>query len=184
MKKLTVLFLLSGFFALGNPLSSCSSGTDKTKTTNADSLRILMKATAGSKENAIHMPQSEVTNHIQFQGKTCEIQVSRIPDESLPIIQNEQGDKFIDNRITIRINSQGQPILNQSFTKANFSSILNGRFLKEAILEGIVYDTIDSDHILFAASVSYPESDLYVPIRLSVKSNGKISIEKNDLINE
>lgn len=181
MKASPTLSLLGGLLMAGCLVASCSSRASKTETAHADSLRVLMKTTAESKE-AVRMPPANVANRFLFQGKECEAQISRTPDEALPLVQNEQGDKYIDNRVTIHINSQGKTILNQSFTKEDFSSILSTHFLQGAILEGIAYDTIDANHILFAASVSYPESDLYIPIRLSIQSNGKITIEKTDLM--
>ena len=51
-----------------------------------------------------------------------------------------------------------------------------------ALLEGIVYDTVTAQGMVFAASVSYPQSDLYVPIRLTFTAGGHVSMETEDLL--
>lgn len=181
--KFNTLFVLGGVALLGCFILSCSSKSKTSHTTNNDNLKVLQKTETVNKES-VRMPLSDVTSHIQFQGKEGEIRIFRTPDDSLPVVLNDQGDTYIDNRITIRITCQEHLIVNHSFTKNSFSSLIDEHFLQNSILEGIVYDTISSNQILFAASVSYPESDLYVPIRLLINADGNISIEKIDLLNE
>ena len=38
--------------------------------------------------------------------------------------------------------------------------------------------------IIYAASICYPQSDLYVPLRLTVSADGKISMAKEELLEE
>ena len=64
----------------------------------------------------------------------------RRPDDSLPVVINEQGDKFVDNSITLRITSGGKSIVDKVFTKESFASLVDAKFMKHSILEGLVYD--------------------------------------------
>lgn len=134
---------------------------------------------------AVRMPPSDVTTRFRLQGRDCEAQVFRTPDDALPVVKNEEGDQFVDNRITIRITEgQGRRLFERTFTKQSFAAFLSDRFMQEAILEGIAYDTVDGSHVCFAASVSYPESDLYVPLRLRIGADGTLAVEETDLMDD
>ena len=130
------------------------------------------------------MQFSEVKSKVTFQGKTYESTVVRRPDESLPVVTNEQGESFMDNRITLRLTQGGKVVLDKVFTKESFASLVNAKILKYAILEGLVLDGATPQGIVYAASVGYPQTDLYVPLRITVSSNGKISLAKEELMDD
>ena len=102
----------------------------------------------------------------------------------LPVVINEQGEKFVDNRITLRITSGGKSIVEKVFTKESFASLVDARFLKHSILEGLVYDKTTPQGIVYAASICYPQTDLYIPLSLTVTPDGKISMAKEELLEE
>ena len=66
----------------------------------------------------------------------------------------------------------------------DFASLVEDRLLKHSLLEGLVYDTVSTGGLVFAASVSYPQSDLYVPIRLVVTFDGKVSMQRIDQLED
>ena len=113
------------------------------------------------------MQVSDVKTSFTYKGKEYQSSVVRRPDESLPIVKNEQGEKFVDNRITLRITCGGKQVVD-----------------KYSILEGLVYDKTTPQGIIYAASVCYPQSDLYVPIRLTITADGKISMAKEELMED
>ena len=41
-----------------------------------------------------------------------------------------------------------------------------------------------SQGIIYAASICYPQTDLYVPLRLTVSADGKISMAKEELLED
>ena len=108
----------------------------------------------------------------------------RRPDESLPIVKNEQGEKFVDNRITLRITCGGKQVVDKVFTKDNFASLVDAKFMKYSILEGLVYDKTTPQGIIYAASVCYPQSDLYVPSPADGFRGWQISMAKEELLEE
>ena len=110
--------------------------------------------------------------------------VVRRPDDSLPVVINEQGDKFVDNSITLRITSGGKSIVDKVFTKESFASLVDAKFMKHSILEGLVYDKTTPQGIVYAASVCYPQSDLYIPLSITVSADGKISLAKEELLED
>lgn len=131
------------------------------------------------------MQTSNVTEQFTLKGNSYQSTVVRTPDESLPLVTNAEGNKFVDNRITLRIITQGRTLVNRAFTKQDFASLLNARFLKYAILEGLVFDqVIESGLIRYAASVAYPQSDLYVPIRITVTPAGQLTIEREEMMDD
>ena len=157
--------------------TACSS-QDKNK---KDGTQVLMQDSteiAGPQR----MQVSDVKTSFTYKGKEYQSSVVRRPDESLPIVKNEQGEKFVDNRITLRITCGGKQVVDKVFTKDNFASLVDAKFMKYSILEGLVYDKTTPQGIIYAASVCYPQSDLYVPIRLTITADGKISMAKEEQI--
>ena len=66
------------------------------------------------------------------------------------------------------------------FTKADFVAQLDDDYRKTGILEGIVYDKTDGNNIIFAGSVSHPQTDEYIPLVVSVSNFGEVSIRRDD----
>lgn len=54
--------------------------------------------------------------------------------------------------------------------------------MEYAILEGLIYDKTTTEGFIYIVSISYPQSDLYVPIKLTITTNGSIRMEKEELI--
>lgn len=174
--KISTCLCLLGFLAC----LSCKSDAKSGEAERTD-LHVVAKPDMQGKSSE-RMPISDVTTRFRFRGKPCEAQVFRTPDETLPRVKDEEGNEYVDNRITLRITSEGKTLVDRSFTKDNFASVVEPRFLQHSIFEGLVYDTVTSQGVVFAASVSYPQSDLYVPIRLTLTSGGHIAMETEDLL--
>ena len=130
------------------------------------------------------MQDSDITVPVQVGSREFQSNVVRRPDSNLPMVSNEQGQKFVDNRITLRLLEGGKSVVNREFTKADFAPFLDAGFQRNAILEGLVFDKVEGGHILYAASVAYPESDLYIPFQITVTTSGSISILKSDVMDE
>lgn len=110
-------------------------------------------------------------------GKNYQLQLKRVPDDSLQMVKDENGQKFIDNRVTLRIlRADGSVFLSRSFTKAAFERFLDDDYRRTGILEGFVYDRVDGSQILFAASVCHPQTDEYIPLVVTVNNFGEVNI--------
>ena len=120
------------------------------------------------------MQTSKSEIDIKFKGKDYRSFVSRTPDESLPHVTNEMGDTYMDNKIVLRLTRGGESVFNKTFTKNDFSSVVDADFLAKSVLQGIVY----------AASVCYPQTDLYVPLSITITADGKMSIQKVDMLED
>ena len=147
-------------------LSACSSQ----KKGDGEDVQVLMKDSVDA-NGLQRMQVSDSKMSFTYNGKEYHSHVVRRPDDSLPVVTNEQGEKFVDNRITLRITSGGKSIVNKEFTKESF-------------LEGLVYDKNTSKGMVYAASICYPQSDLYIPLSITVSADGKISIAKEELLEE
>lgn len=133
----------------------------------------------------IHRMQSSDTEvNIKFKGKDYRSRILRTPDETLPHVTNETGETYIDNKILLQLTSGDKSVFERTFTKKDFASAVDSAFLSKAILEGIVYDKVTSEGFVYAASVCYPNTDLYVPLSITVFPNGKIDIKQLDTLEE
>ena len=97
------------------------------------------------------MQTSKSEIDIKFKGKDYRSFVSRTPDESLPHVTNEMGDTYMDNKIVLRLTRGGESVFNKTFTKNDFSSVVDADFLAKSVLEGIVYDKTTPQGIVYAA---------------------------------
>ena len=124
------------------------------------------------------------SSQADFKGRTYDMKVVRRPDSTLPVVTDVQGQKYYDNTITLEVSTGGKLFVNKIFNKNTFASYLEPEFVQHAILEGLVFDKVTDYGLMFAASVSYPESDLYVPFHVTVLPNGALSIDKADLMDD
>jgi hypothetical protein len=97
------------------------------------------------------------------------------------MVKDEVGQKFVDNRITLRIiRADGSTFFDRSFTKASFDALLDDDYRQTGILEGIVFDRVDGQQVLFAGSVSHPQTDdEYIPFIITVDNMGEIDIRRD-----
>ena len=107
---------------------------------------------------------------------TCKIH--RTPDDSLAIVKDESGQPYVDNTISLVITRQdGSTFFKHRFTKASFDSCLDDDYRQTGIREGLVFDRIDGQTIRFAASVSHPGTDEYIPIVVTIDRFANVSIK-------
>ena len=175
MRKLIYWLLLPLAVAVG----AC--GGKKGSSDNTSTLAMIDSVDAHGLQR---MQTSKSETDFKFKGKDYHSLVSRTPDESLPHVSNEMGDTYVDNKIVLRITRGGENVLNKTFTKNDFSSVVDANFLSKSVLEGIVYDKTTPEGIVYAASVCYPQTDLYVPLSITVSADGKMSIKKVDMLEE
>ncbi|MCD8079027.1 MAG: DUF4738 domain-containing protein [Bacteroides sp.] len=138
-------------------------------------------------ESGLHRMQVSATEQtVTYRNKEYLSSVVRVPDESLPVVTNASGDRYVDNKITLdlKLKEGGKQIFAQTFTRQNFSSVVSAEFLSNAILEGMVFDKTTPQGIVYAASLSYPHTDLYVPVAITITADGKMSMVKEDLMEE
>lgn len=97
-------------------------------------------------------------------------------DEELPLVVDEDGTKYADNRFGLVIKRDAQELFSRSFSKADFHSLLTADFRKYGILDGMRFHHAEDGKLYFNTCVSYPESDMSCPFFLIVGPDGSYSI--------
>ena len=128
----------------------------------------------------VKMQKSEQVKDVEWLGSeyTCEIQ--RVPDDSLAMVTDETGQEFVDNRASLKIRRKdGSVFLSRTFTKSSFDACLNDDYRRTGILEGFVFDRVDDQSLVFAVSVSHPQTDEYIPLVVRISRIGDVSIARD-----
>lgn len=169
MKKMTLVMAATALLVL----SGC-----KEKKQSQDI--IAPKYEAKAPQAPIRMENKVTTRDVKWLGKDYKVEISRVADDSLAMVQDDMGQKFVDNRYTVRIiRADGSVFFNKQFTKASFSSYIDSDFQKTGILDALTFDEVDGNELEFAVSVSHPQTDEYFPLELSVTNFGDISIKRD-----
>lgn len=119
--------------------------------------------------------------HVEWLGKEYTVKVAFKADTSMPLI-SDGSKKYYDNRITLTIEREdGSQFLHREFTKYDFSAHVDASYLDKSALVGIVYDKVEDDNLVFAASVGSPDksSDDYVPLVMKISRMGAVTINRD-----
>lgn len=128
----------------------------------------------------IKMERYNDTNTIGWLGAKYTYDIIRTPCDSLPKITDEDGQKYVDNSVVLTISrSDGSVFFKKTFTKNAFRSALTDNMSKKGILDGFVFHKVNGDGLLFAASVSYPQSDESIPLLINVTRMGAVSVKRD-----
>ena len=114
------------------------------------------------------------------EGRTYQVSVSRTAADSLAMVTDELGQKYIDNMITVEVKRADESVFfHRSFTKQSFSAWLDSDYQKKAILQGIRFHGVEDNALVFVAWVNYPTSgdDEAVELRVAVDRLGDIAIK-------
>lgn len=175
MKKF--IFLL--FISVPVVMAACGGGNKNVKEGS-----MVMKQDSIDEHGLQRMQVSKTDVDIKFKGKEYHSFVSRMPDEDLPHVATEMGDMFVDNKIVLRLTRGNERVFEKTFTKNDFSTIVGADFMSKSVLEGIVYNKTAPEGIIYAASVCYPQTDLYVPISITITPDGKMTMAKDELLED
>ena len=128
----------------------------------------------------IKMQEYSQTTDVKWLDKNYQVEIRRVPDDSLKMVKDETGQEFVDNRISIRIlRADGSVFFSRVFTKAAFDACLDNDYRQTGILEGLVFDKVEGVNLFFAASVCHPQTDEYIPMVVTVSSLGEVGIRRD-----
>ena len=117
---------------------------------------------------------------VEWIGKTYRVAVHRQACDSLPMVKDETGQKFVDNIFQVKVSrSDGSVFYQQTFKKSNFLQYINDDYRKTGILEGLVFDRADGDWLVFAASVGHPQTDEYIPLVIRLSRMGVLEVAQD-----
>ena len=128
----------------------------------------------------IRMQPYSDTRNVAWLGKEYKVEVQRMASDSLPMVKDETEQKFVDNRITLRVlRADGSVAISKTFTKASFNDYIDANYRQTGILEGLVFDKVDNQYLEFAASVSLPQTDEYIPLEVKIDNFGHVTIKRD-----
>ena len=134
-------------------------------------------------KDPISMQPYNQQQQVEWLDKHYQVFIDRVADDSLRMVEDETGQKFIDNRINLRVvRADGSVFFKQEFTKSSFDEQLDDDYRQTGILEGLVFDKVDGNNLVFAGSVSHPQTDEYIPLVVTVSNFGKVTIKRDDLM--
>ena len=126
------------------------------------------------------MQEYNDTRDVAWIGKQYKVTVHRQPGDSLPMVKDETGQKFVDNIISVSVlRADGTKFFSRNFTKSDFLNYLDEDYSKTGILEGLVFDKADGDWLEFAASVCHPHTDEYIPLVVRLSRMGELTIQRD-----
>ena len=141
---------------------------------------ITTKAEVRKPAAPVRMQDYEQTREVELDGIRLVCRIHRAADDSLAMVSDETGQKFVDNRIELVVSrADGSVFFRKTFTKKTFDELLDDDYRKTGILEGLVFDRVDGSRLRFAASVSHPQTDEYIPLVVTVSKAGGMSIERD-----
>ncbi|KAA6345272.1 hypothetical protein EZS27_007163 [termite gut metagenome] len=159
------------WFAITILLFACTNGAPGN---NTNRLQIIYINNDSPEERRAEIFQD--TQIITFNNTAYNSYITRNPNDSLPYVTGKDGITYVDNVITLRITRGNVSIFNRTFTKNSFAFLVDGEFLREATLEGRVYDKTTSEGIKYAVSLCYPQTDLYMPISITIDTYGRMAM--------
>lgn len=113
-------------------------------------------------------------------GKTYFVKISREPSDSLSIVKDDTGQKYIDNVFTLTVSRQdGSVFFSRKFTKQSVAQYLDDEFNQTGVFEGMVFDRAEGDWLVFGASVGHPQSDEYIPLIIRLSRMGDLDIKRD-----
>ena len=176
MKRIIPYFILPVFLLCMLACNNKSSKQEKKDTITTDSV---------DSNGVQRMQESKSEQTVKIKGTSFHIVLHRVANDTLPRVKTEAGEWFTDNIIHLQITREnGGKVFSKTFTKKSFSSVVPEDFLSHSILEGMVFDKVVEKSLSFAASVCYPQTDLYYPIRITITSDGAMNIAKEELMEE
>lgn len=127
---------------LGGVITACGGNKGNADKAQQDSIA------AAQQGNAPYADASQTNQYeAKFGENTYKISISRNADKALPIVTDEQGNKFYDNRVNVTITCNGNAFFSKSYTKDSFKEFLISKDEKQGtVLLGMAYDSEKSNN--------------------------------------
>ena len=128
----------------------------------------------------VEMQEYTDERDVEWIGKQYHIAIHRQPSDSASMVKDEYGQKYVDNVFTMAVSRQdGSVFFSRTLTKSALAKYLDDDYRKTGVFEGLVFDCVDGDCLVFAASVGHPQSDEYIPLVLRLSRMGDLSIKRD-----
>lgn len=178
-KTFIMMKYLISFVFLSFMLVACNQGSS---TTENSEVRTVKDKEA---DNILHrLPTLHVEDTVKSGNNVYSWIIHREASDSLAIVTDEMGYRFVDNLLKISVRKNGSLLFSHTFKKADFRHLLPADFAKQSILDGCRFMQIHEGMVTFSLAVSYPESDMSRPFKLNIGPDGSYVVVKNDDMEE
>ena len=134
-------------------------------------------ATAEQQVSEHRMKDYNLTDSVSLGSHLYVYTIHREADDSLKVVIDENGDKFVDNYYDLTVLKDGKEFFRRRFTKVSFGSQLDDNFRKNGILDGFRFMMAKEGQLTFGICVSFPESDMSEPFVLTIGPDGSYTLE-------
>ena len=131
----------------------------------------------GPKSSSVTPMSEEIT---WVEGRHYVVSITGKADEALPMVQDANGQKYVDNSINIEISRADSTVFfDHTYTKEAFANWLTEDYRKKAILASISYIGIDSERLQFVVSLNLPDAgdDEATDLLMLIDRMGEVSIK-------
>lgn len=134
----------------------------------------------------IRMTTDTRHTNVEWLNRNYNVTTTRIAADSLPMLKDENGQEYVDNRVTVSVTrADGTNMFNRTFTKESFTSYLDDNYRRNSLLENIVFHGEKDDLLKFGAVVSLPGSDdEFIPLDMFIDRNGGLTIQQGRLFDD
>lgn len=128
------------FVALLLTTTACGDKKSEPTANPADTTAVMTNSNAPYADASL---QNEFT--AKLGGKSYHITISRKADSTLPVVTDELGKQFYDNRVEVNITCDGTDFFHKSYTKEAFADFLSSAEKEGTVLLGMAFDSEKSD---------------------------------------
>ena len=142
---------------------------------------ITQRVVTAAPQGPIRMPENTDQREVKWIGKTYQVTIHRQPADTLSLVKDDTGQKFVDNIFTLTVSRQdGSVFFTRKFVKTDFARLVGDDFRRTGILEGFVFDKANGDWLEFGASVGRPQTDEYIPLVVRLSRMGDLDMKVDD----
>lgn len=131
----------------------------------------------------ISMDSLTESRSVVWMNRGYTVSTTRVPMPTLPMVSNDYGQKYVDNRVTVVVRRpDGSEFYNEVFTKSSFSTLLDADYKKNGLLAGIRFVKAEGQRLEFAVSIAHAlliDSEEMV-LKLTVDSQKNLKIDYDD----
>ena len=171
MKNRTLLLAFMLLFMV----ASCSRKKD------SDTIITKIQAPKVSKEIKT-VGNGKDSRSFQWGNATCDAVVTVTADKSLPVVKDDDGNRYYDNGIEVVVKDAGHEVFRHVFHKKDFSSYVDAGYLKpsKSALTSIVFSGVEGGNAVFVATVGSPDTmaDEYMLVGINVSKDGGMSMSQ------
>ncbi|MBQ8047130.1 MAG: DUF4738 domain-containing protein [Prevotella sp.] len=118
---------------------------------------------------------------IKWGGGTYTLGIKRWADKELPVVDDGDGGKYYDNRISVDIlDGSGNTFFSRKYSKNDFANYLERDMLGRSVLYNIVFYETSDQALFLVASVGSPDDTGgdFVQMEIRIARDGSSSVRK------